>query len=117
MKPITALFLLSLAAAGTACSDTAAKTAPEATIETADVGPEVQGTLNLNIGKAPEGPGRQIIGSNTGTTTGGLIVAPSATGGVFEDVPDLGITIVDDEDPLAPPAKPSDEDDIVRLPD
>ncbi|MEQ9505228.1 MAG: hypothetical protein RLO80_03080 [Hyphomonas sp.] len=117
MKPITAFLLLSLAGAGTACSDTGTKATPEPAIETADAGSEVQGTLNLNIGKAPEGPGRQIIGSNTGSTTGGLIVAPGATGGNFEDVPDLGIVIEDIEDPLAAPAPKSDEDEIVRLPD
>lgn len=117
MKPITALFLLSFAAAGTACSDTAGTTEPEATIETVAAETEVQGTLNLNIGKAPEAPGRQIIGSNTGASTGGLIVAPGATGGNFEDVPDLGIVIEDIEDPLAAPAPKSDEDEIVRLPD
>ncbi len=117
MKPIAAFLLLSLAGAGTACSDTADKTAPDATIETVAAEPEVQGTLNLNIGKAPESPGRQIIGANTGASTGGLIVAPGATGGNFEDVEGLGIEIEDGEDPLSPPPKTSDEDEIVRLPD
>jgi hypothetical protein len=117
MKPIAALLLLSLAGAGTACSDTAAKTTPEATIETADAGAEVQGTLNLNIGKTEGTAGRQIIGSSSGASSGGLIVAPGATGGNFEDVQGLDIVIEDEPGSLLETAPASDEDEIVRLPD
>ena len=118
MKPITAFLLLSLAGVGTACSDTGAKAAPEPTLETADAGSEVQGTLNLNIGKTPEGPGRPIIGSGPASSNGGLIVAPGAPGGNFEDVAGLDLLIEDEPDLLLdPPPAPATEDDIVRLPD
>ncbi len=118
MKPITALLLLSLAGAGAACSDTVTKADPaaaETPVETA----EVQGTLNLNIGRTNDSPGGLNISAGSGASAGGLIVGPGATGGNFEDVDDLGIDLQDTPDtilePKAPEAK-SDEDEIVRLP-
>lgn len=122
MKPITAVLLFSLASFGASCSATASgetgeAPATQAVVETA----EVQGTLNLNIGRASEQPGRMIIGSGTSSSSGGLIVAPGSTGASFDDVEDLGIQLEDmpetSDELLAPKAAPSDEDDIVRLPD
>lgn len=118
MKPITALLLLSLAGTGAACSDTVAAEPAEAEVVTVAAGGEVQGTLNLNIGRAGDGAGRQIVGSGTDASSGGLIVGPASTGGNFEGVQDLGIEI--DEAPvdvLAPPAPKSDEDELVRIPE
>ena len=121
MKPIAALLVLSLASVGAACSATASGTADEAAssetvIETADAGEGVQGTLNLNVGRTTDEPGRQIVGSGASTGAGGLIVAPGATGGNFQDVPDLGIDLQEAPGAMLEPEAPSDEDDIVRLP-
>ncbi len=122
MKPITAVLLFSLASLGASCSATASSEAAEApateaVVETA----EVQGTLNLNIGRTSEQPGRMIVGSGAGSGSGGLIVAPGSTGASFDDVEGLGIQLEDapetSDELLAPKAAPSDEDDIVRLPD
>ncbi len=116
MKPITALLLLSLAGAGAACSDTVAASAEASAppVETA----EVQGTLNLNIGRANDAPGGLNLNAGSSGNTGGLIVGPRATGGNFEDVGDLGIDLEDSPDTLLAPKAPaatSDEDEIVRL--
>lgn len=117
MKPITALLLLSLAGVGAACSDTVTKTDPaaaETPVETA----EVQGTLNLNIGRTNDAPGGLNLNAGSSGNTGGLIVGPGATGGNFEDVGDLGIDLEDTPDTLLEPKAPqakTDEDEIVRL--
>jgi hypothetical protein len=117
MKPITALLLFTLAGVGTACSDTvgAADEAAPAEVASAPAA-EVQGTLNLNLGRSGESQARPIIGSSANTGTG-LIVGPSQTGGNFEGVQDLGIDIEDaPHDPLATPEE-SDEDDLIRIPE
>ncbi|MEX1252651.1 MAG: hypothetical protein WEA77_15860 [Hyphomonas sp.] len=121
MKPVAALLLLSLAGTAASCTATASgETAGGPAAKAATEIAEVQGTLNLNIGRKAEEPGRMIVGSGAGTAQGGLIVAPGSTGASFEDVPDLGIQLQDapetSDDLLAPKAAPSDEDDIVRLP-
>lgn len=118
MKPVTALLLLSLAATGAACSDTVTAAPAEAEVTPAAAGGEVQGTLNLNIGRAGDGAGRQIVGSGAGAASGGLIVGPDSTGGNFEGVQDLGIEIEEAPvDPLAQPAPKSDEDELIRIPE
>lgn len=119
MKPITALFLFTLTTFGSACSaSTPPQTAEAETVETADAGGEVQGTLNLNIGRTQETSGGLIVGSNAGAGSDGLIVAPESTGGNFEDVPSLDIELDVPAGTLleTPEAAPSDEDAIVRLP-
>jgi len=118
MKPITALLLLSLAGAGAACSDTVSGAAEtEAATETAGAGSEVQGTLNLNIGRAPDQPGRPIVGANTGSANGGLIVAPGTAGGNFEGVEELGIEIEESPEAILEPEETSGEDELVRIPE
>lgn len=123
MKPVTTLLLVSLAALGAACSATvsgaSAEAAPaEEVIETAEAGSGVQGTLNLNIGRTGEEPARPIVGVEAATGSGsGLIVAPGSTGGNFEGVEDLGIDIETAPESVLEPANPSDEDEIVRLPE
>jgi len=118
MKPITALLLFSLAGVGTACSDTVETAAADepATVETAGTDSEVQGSLNLNIGRTAEPQGGLIVGSNAGSS-GGLIVGSAGTGAQIDDVEGLGFEIVDDPEAIldAPPESP--EDDIVRLPE
>lgn len=119
MKPITALLLLSLASVGAACSDTVAASAAdtaaaEALVETA----EVQGTLNLNIGRANDAPSGLNLNAGASSNAGGLIVGPGASGGNFEDVGGLDIDLQDSPDTLLDPKAPaakSDEDEIVRL--
>ena len=120
MKPITALLLLSLAGVGAACSDTvsgsSAEVAPAEVSAEATPASEVQGTLNLNIGRTAETPGRPIVGTDTGSGNGGLIVAPSS-GGNFEDVEDLGIQIEDAPSEMLEPGAKSDEDELIRIPE
>lgn len=116
MKPITALLLISMAAVGTACSDPVAGAPEAAAVETASAEPEVQGTLNLNIGQAPAARGGLNLGTSSASNSGGLIVAPGATGATFEDVEDLGIDIEVTPDTVLDEKPPSEEDDIVRLP-
>lgn len=113
MKPVAALLVFSLASLG-APVVAAAEPAPDAA--------EVRGTLNLNVGRSNDQPGRMIVGAGT-SGGGGLIIAPGSTGGNFADVPELGVQIVEvpetPETLLAakPAPAPSDEDVIVRLPD
>ncbi len=117
MKPITALLLFSLAAVGTACSDTVEASAEEPAItETAEAGSEVQGSLNLNIGRTGEAQSGMIVGSNTGSSSG-LIVGSAGTGPQFEDVEGLGIEIQEETQILLDPPAESAEDEIVRLPE
>ncbi len=117
MKPITAFFLFSLAATGAACSDPVAGASETAAVETASAEPAVQGTLNLNVGQAPSASGGLNVGSGSAGKSGGLIVAPGATGATFEDVGDLGIDIDVTADAILDEAPPSDEDELVRLPE
>jgi hypothetical protein len=122
MKPITALLLLSLAGVGAGCS----LTAPSATAEAAPVEAapaaevtqtaDVQGTLNLNIGRTNDGPGGLKIGAGPANSPSGLIVGPGGAGGDFEDVQGLGIDLDDAPQAMLEPEKASDEDEIVRLP-
>jgi hypothetical protein len=120
MKPITALLLLSLSGAG--CSlTTPAATAEAAPAETAPAAEvtqtaEVQGTLNLNIGRTNEAAGGLRIGAGQTSSPGGLIVGPGGAGGDFEDVEGLGIDLEDAPEALLQPEPASDEDEIVRLP-
>jgi len=129
MKPLTAALLLSIAVAGTACSDTvaektAAGTAPPAEADTAPAQTaetSASGTLNLNIGGQRDTAPR-LLGQGAGQ--GGAIVGASGFGGGnFADAPELGIEIIEEDDPaaalLAPGTgtAPSDEDEIIRLPD
>ena len=122
MKPITALLLLSLAGVGSGCSLTtqaaAAEAAPAETAPAAEVTPtaEVQGTLNLNIGRTNEAAGGLRIGAGQTSSPGGLIVGPGGAGGDFEDVEGLGIDLEDAPEALLQPEQASDEDEIVRLP-
>jgi len=114
MKPVAALFVFSLASLG-AASTAVAEPAAEAT--------EVRGTLNLNVGRSNDQAGRLIIGSAPSAGGGGLIIAPGSSGASFEDVPDLGIQLENEPETtealleVQPAPAPSDEDDIVRLPD
>jgi hypothetical protein len=117
MKPITALLLISMAAVGTACSDPVAKASDTVPVETASAEPEIQGTLNLNIGQAPASGGGLNLGPTSTSNSGGLIVAPGSTGASFEDVGDLGIDIEVTPDSVLDQKPASDEDDIVRLPE
>jgi hypothetical protein len=111
MKPIATVLLLALATAGAACSaETAASTGEPSTLETADAGSEVQGTLNLNIGRDSGNDSGLIIGSDAGASDDGLIIAPGQTGGNFEDVPALDIELSDPADVLD-----TGEDDVVRI--
>lgn len=121
MKPVTALFLLSLAGAGAGCSLTApaaaAEAAPAETAPAAVATPaEVKGTLNLNIGRTNDAPGGLNIGANTSSSQSGLIVGPGGAGGNFEDVAGLGIDLEGAAEILPGPNAASDEDEIVRLP-
>ena len=124
MKPISFLLLAALAGLGTACSanvsSASAEAAPapaEEVIQTAEAGSEVEGTLNLNIGRGGSEPARPIISTDSVGSNGGLIVAPGGTGGNFEGVADLGVDIeTGPETVLETPAATSDEDEIVRLP-
>lgn len=116
MKPITALLLFSLAGVGAACSDTvsgASEPAAEASTQSA----EVQGTLNLNIGRTNDSGARPIVGSGGGAANGGLIVGPSSTGGNFADVEELGVEIQESPEALLEPTAPSDEDELIRIPE
>lgn len=119
MKPITALLFLSMAAVGTACSDagTAKAVAAEPVAETASAETEVKGKLNLNIGRATDDRGGMIVGSGSTGSSGGLIIAPSSSGGNFQDVEGLGVEIVDSSDDLLDAPAKSEEDDIIRLPE
>ncbi len=122
MKPISFLLLAALAGLGTACSATVSSAEAEAApaeeiIQTAEAGSEVEGTLNLNIGRGGSEPARPIISTDSVGSNGGLIVAPGGTGGNFEGVADLGVDIeTGPETVLETPAATSDEDEIVRLP-
>jgi len=122
MKPISFLVLAALAGLATACSATisgaSAEAAPaEEIIQTAGAGSEVEGTLNLNIGRGASEPARPIVSSESVGATGGLIVAPGGSGGNFEGVADLGVDIqIAPETVLETPAAKSDEDEVVRLP-
>lgn len=120
MKPVTAILFLSLAAAGTACSDSVGskQAGADAATETASAEPEVKGKLNLNIGKTSEEPAGMIVKSGSTANNNGMIIAPSG-GGNFQDVEGLDVQIVESPDALldAPEAKKSDEDDIIRLPE
>lgn len=118
MKPVTAILFLSLAAAGTACSDagTAKVAAGEAPVETASAETEVKGKLNLNIGRTTEDRGGLIVSGNTGNSNG-LLISPSSSGGNFKDVEGLDIQIVESPDDLLKAPEKSDEDEIIRLPE
>lgn len=119
MKPVTALFLLSLAAAGGSLTAPAAAagTAPPETAPAAVAGPaEVKGTLNLNIGRTNEAPGGLNIGASTSGSRSGLIVGPAGPGGNFEDVAGLGIDLEGAPEILPEPEAADGEDEIVRLP-
>jgi hypothetical protein len=122
MKPITALLLLSLAGVGAGCSLTTpaatAEAAPAEASPAAEVTQtaEVQGTLNLNIGRTNDAPGGLKIGAGPSSSSGGLIVGPGGAGGDFEDVEGLGIDLEDAPEALLQPEPASDEDEIVRLP-
>lgn len=120
MKPVTAILFLSLAAAGTACSDSVGSkpAGADAATETASAEPEVKGKLNLNIGKTSDEPTGMIVTSGSAAGNNGMIISPSG-GGNFQDVEGLDVEIVDSTDALldAPPAEQSDEDDIIRLPE
>ncbi|MBA4226042.1 MAG: hypothetical protein C0456_05355 [Hyphomonas sp.] len=136
MKPLTAALLFSFALAGTACSDPAkssAEATPAAPVEgetlpidtaTASAGSELSGTLNLNIGQ-PQDSGTRLLGSGGlgGSGQGSTVLgAGGLGGGNFGESLDLGINLDELADPSAPladptlPIKPSDEDEIVRLP-
>ena len=116
MKRITALFLFSMAAVGTACSDTV-ESAPEATVETVSAEPAVQGTLNLNVGQGSTSRSGLNLGTAPSNNSGGMIVAPGSTGATFEDVCDLGIDIQVTPDTVLDARPASNEDDLVRLPE
>jgi hypothetical protein len=118
MKPVTAILFLSLAAAGTACSDagTTKASASEATVESASAETEVKGKLNLNIGRATEDRGGLIVSGNTGNSNG-LLISPSSSGGNIKDVEGLDVQIVDTPDDLLNAPEKSDEDEIIRLPE
>jgi hypothetical protein len=118
MKPITAVFLFAMTTFGAACSASTPSQPVEAeAVQTADAGGEVQGTLNLNIGRTQETSGGLIVGSGSGAGSDGLLVAPQSTGGNFEDVPALDIQLDAPAGTLleTPEEAPSDEDEIVRL--
>lgn len=124
MKPITAILFLSLAAVGSACSDSVSGKGSEADAaapaETASAESEVQGTLNLNIGRAPEGRGGLNVSSGSIDNSGGLIVGPSSTGGNIADVEGLGVEIQDAPESVldAPPPKDENaEDELIRIPE
>jgi hypothetical protein len=122
MKPITALLLLSLYGVGAGCSlTTLAATAEAAPAETAPAAEvtqtaEVQGTLNLNIGRTNDAAGGLRIGAGQTRSPGGLIVGPGGAGGNFEDVEGLGIDLEAAPEALLQPEQASGEDEIVRLP-
>lgn len=122
MKPITALLLLSLYGVGAGCSlTTLAATAEAAPAETAPAAEvtqtaEVQGTLNLNIGRTNDAAGGLRIGAGQTRSPGGLIVGPGGAGGDFEDVEGLGIDLEAAPEALLQPEQASGEDEIVRLP-
>lgn len=137
MKPLTAALLFSFAFTGAACSDPAKSTtevAPASPVEgetlpidtsTASAGGEFTGTLNLNINPQQDS-GTRLLGSGGlgGSGQGSTVLgAGGLGGGNFGESLDLGINLDDLEDPTAPlidpalPVKPSDEDEIVRLPD
>lgn len=122
MKPITALLLLSLYGVGAGCSLTrlaaTAEAAPAETAPAAEVTQtaEVQGTLNLNIGRTNDAAGGLRIGAGQTRSPGGLIVGPGGAGGDFEDVEGLGIDLEDAPEVLLQPEQASGEDEIVRLP-
>lgn len=137
MKPLTAALLLSLAAAGTACSDTVksgAEAAPPAAAEngalpvdtsTATSETELSGTLNLNVGP-PQDSSTRLLGSGGlgGSGENGVVLGAGGLGGPnFGESFDLGIEIEESEDPSAAlqapqePAEPSEEDELIRLPE
>jgi hypothetical protein len=113
MKPITAFLLLSLTAVGAACSDPVA--AESTTLETADAGDEVQGTLNLNVGPAGDTSGGLNLGTGSAGASDDLIVAPGPTGGNFEDVQGLDVDLPSSPDAILDTPDASAEDDVVRL--
>lgn len=136
MKPLTAALLFSFAFTGAACSDPAKSTtevAPASPVEgetlpidtsTASAEGEFTGTLNLNINPQQDS-GTRLLGSGGlgGSGQGSTVLgAGGLGGGNFGESLDLGINLDDLEDPTAPlidpalPVKPSDEDEIVRLP-
>lgn len=119
MKPVTAILFLSLAAAGTACSDAGtakAAASADAPVETASAETEVKGKLNLNIGRATEDRGGLIVSGNTGNSNG-LLISPSSSGGNFKDVEGLDVQLGDTADDLLDTPAKSDEDEIIRLPE
>ena len=120
MKPITALLLMSHSGAGCSLTTPAAtaEAAPAETAPAAEVAQtaEVQGTLNLNIGRTNGAAGGLRIGAGQTSSPGGLIVGPGGTGGDFEGVEGLGIELGDAPEALLQPEQASDEDEIVRLP-
>jgi hypothetical protein len=119
MKPMSAVLLLILSTGAGICSaSTPSGPVETETAELADAEGEVQGTLNLNIGRTQKGPGGPIVSSGAATGSGGLIVAPQSTGGNFEDVPGLDILLSIPSDALLEARKEtaSSEDEIVRLP-
>nr|WP_290919732.1 hypothetical protein [Hyphomonas sp. 34-62-18] len=137
MKPLTAALLFSFALTGAACSDpvkSGAEAAPAAPVEgetlaidtsTASSSSELSGTLNLNIGQQQESSTR-LLGSGGlgGSEESGVVLgAGGIGGGNFGESLDLGINLDELEVSDAPlndpalPAAPSDEDEIIRLPD
>ncbi|MFN4183293.1 MAG: hypothetical protein ACK4M6_00780 [Hyphomonas sp.] len=130
MKPLTLALLFSFAATGAACSDTVKSTAEAAPVagdplsvdkSTATSETELSGTLNLNIG-APQDSSTRLLGSGGlgGSGESGVVLGSGGLGGGnFGQSFDLGIDLDEIEDPVAPlsvPAEPSDEDQIIRLP-
>lgn len=117
MKPITARLLLSLYGVGAGCSlTTLAATAEAAPAAEVAQTTEVQGTLNLKIGRTNDPAGGLRIGAGQTRSPGGLIVEPGGAGGDFEGVEGLGIDLEDATEALLQPEQASGEDDIVRLP-
>lgn len=133
MKPLTASLMLSLAVAGTACSDPVSGPSKETrddtqavlTVDTETVTSETEigGTLNLNLGGARDS-GNRLIGSgglSSGGNSGALIGSGGLGGGNFGSDPDLGINLDLGNGAITPLDQPAAtgalEEDIVRLPD
>lgn len=119
MKPIRAVFLLLLTTgAGVCFASTPREPAETETAESADAGGDVQGTLNLNIGRTPKASGGPLFSTGAGTGSNGLIVTPQPTGGNFEDAPGLDIQLSIPADAMLDTREEpaSSEDEIVRLP-
>ena len=131
MKPVAAVFVLSLALSGSACSQPAGQTADPVQVAADSGDPPagstpasgISGTLNLNVGGTPAPTSGRLLGagglSGAGEERSGVIGSGVFGGGDFTEAPDIEIAadLITGETQAASNAPPaSEEDGLIRLP-